>query len=314
MKVLDLFSGIGGFSLGLERAGFETVAFCEIDKFCQQVLKKHWPNTPIHEDITKLDGSQYAGTIDLVCAGFPCQPFSVAGKQKGKDDNRYLWPEMFRIIQESKPTWIIGENVPGIINMALEQVCADLEGEGYEVQTLNIPACAVNAPHKRSRIWILAYSKHNGRNGTKEQRGDAENVCRSQEGQNSSKQPERIYTSSFVADAASQRRYGGEYSEHLGAEHKLLQAGGVCSDLAYANSERCEQPHFSALSERAEKCGWEDYARGVGNFWDSEPSICRIHDGLSSDVDRLKSLGNAVVPQIPEIIGRYIMQVEGIHV
>jgi DNA (cytosine-5)-methyltransferase 1 len=200
MRVLDLFSGIGGFSLGLERAGMRTVAFCEVDKFCQQVLKKHWPDVPIHDDITQLDGKQYAGAIDLVCGGFPCQPFSVAGKQKGKNDNRYLWPEMLRIVSEAKPTWFIGENVPGIINMALEQVCVDLEAQGYEVQTLIIPACAVDAPHRRNRIWIVAYSKYNGWNATEKYRSNGENVCGPKERQNSTKQSKGIYSSTFMAN------------------------------------------------------------------------------------------------------------------
>jgi DNA (cytosine-5)-methyltransferase 1 len=131
MKVLDLFSGIGGFSLGLEWAGMETIAMCEKDKFCRQVLAKHWPDITIHEDIRNLDGKDYKGSIDVVCGGFPCQPFSVAGKQLGKADDRHLWPEMLRVIKESAPTWVIGENVSGFVRMALDDVCSDLEGEGY---------------------------------------------------------------------------------------------------------------------------------------------------------------------------------------
>ena len=168
LTVLDLFSGIGGFSLGLENAGFSTIAFCEIEPFCQKVLSKHWPKIPVAGDIRKLSYKNgklynagrviYEGKIDLICGGFPCQPFSVAGKQKGKDDNRHLWPEMLRVIKEAKPSWVIGENVPGIINLALDQVYIDLEGEDYEVETLIIPACAVGAPHRRDRVWIIAYN------------------------------------------------------------------------------------------------------------------------------------------------------------
>src|SRR5210317_1274476 len=163
MKVLDLFSGIGGFSLGLEWAGMETIAMCEKDKFCRQVLAKHWPDITIHEDIRKLDGREYKNAIDVVCGGFPCQPFSVAGKQLGKEDDRHLWPEMLRVIKESAPAWVIGENVSGFVSMALDDVCLDLEAEGYEVQSFVIPACAVEAHHKRDRCWIVAYSDENDR-------------------------------------------------------------------------------------------------------------------------------------------------------
>ena len=162
MRVLDLFSGIGGFSLGLESAGMETVAFCEKDSFCRKVLTQHWPNVPIHEDIRDLDGRIYRGTVDVVCGGFPCQPFSVAGLRQGKDDDRHLWPEMLRVIRESQPRWVIGENVSGFIRMALDDVCADLEREGYEVRTFVLPACAVDARHRRDRVWIMAHSDELG--------------------------------------------------------------------------------------------------------------------------------------------------------
>ena len=156
MRVLDLFSGIGGFSLGLESVGMETVAFCEMDAFCQKVLKKHWPNVPIHSDIKELDGHEYRGAVELICGGFPCQPFSVAGEQRGAEDDRALWPEMFRIIKESKPKWVIGENVSGFTKMALQDVSLDLEREGYAVWAFLLPACAVDALHRRDRCYFVA--------------------------------------------------------------------------------------------------------------------------------------------------------------
>lgn len=155
MKLLDLFSGIGGFSLAGEWAGFETLQFVEKDKFCQKVLAKNFPGVPIHDDIKTF---HYSDKVDLLTGGFPCQSFSIAGNQKGFDDERYLWPEMFRIICECHPTWIIAENVSGIVEMALEEICIDLENENYETQTFIIPACAANAPHRRDRIWIIANS------------------------------------------------------------------------------------------------------------------------------------------------------------
>ena len=165
LKVLDLFSGIGGFALGLDSTGFfETVKFVEKDKYCQKVLRKNFPNIPIEEDIKNVEGKEYSA--DVVVGGFPCQPFSVAGKQKGTNDDRYLWPEMLRLIREIKPEFVIGENVQGIINlqdgMVLRQVQDQLESEGFEVQCFLIPASGIGAWHQRYRVWIVAHSQHNG--------------------------------------------------------------------------------------------------------------------------------------------------------
>jgi len=168
LKILDLFSGLGGFSLGLERTGqFKTVAFCEIDKYCTLLLQKHWKGTKIYNDVKEITKERLEAdgieSPDIITGGFPCQPFSVAGKQKGTSDDRHLWPEMFRIIQEFTPRWVVGENVKGITNiqdgMVFETVCTDLEGAGYEVRTFNIPAAGVNAPHRRERMWIVAHAK-----------------------------------------------------------------------------------------------------------------------------------------------------------
>lgn len=146
--------------------GWETIAWCEIDPFCQLVLKKHFPDAKGHADIIQTDFSIYKGKCDLVTGGFPCQPFSVAGKRKGSEDHRHLWPFMFKAIQQIAPAYVVAENVSGLINqeggMVFEQVCLDLETEGYEVQTFVIPACAVNAPHRRDRVWILAHSSQYG--------------------------------------------------------------------------------------------------------------------------------------------------------
>ena len=160
---LSLFSGIGGLDLAAEMAGIRTVGQCEYADFQTKILEKHWPDVPRWRDIRTLTGEGFyektgLRTVDIVSGGFPCQPFSVAGKRKGKDDDRYLWPEMLRVIHEIKPTWVIGENVPGIVNLALDTVLSDLENEGYEVQPFIIPACGVDAPHKRNRVCILAYS------------------------------------------------------------------------------------------------------------------------------------------------------------
>jgi len=154
---LDLFSGIGGFAIAARWAGFRTVGFCEWEPYCQKLLKQHWPGVPVHGDIRDLDGTKYKGTT-IITGGFPCQPFSHAGKQRGKEDNRYLWPEMLRVIREAGPRWVLGENVAGIVNMALDQVLVDLEAQGYTTGSVIVPACAVDAPQRRDRCWILANS------------------------------------------------------------------------------------------------------------------------------------------------------------
>jgi DNA (cytosine-5)-methyltransferase 1 len=155
LAVLDLFSGIGGFSLGLERAGMHTIAFCEREPFARRVLAKHWPETPIYEDVRTLDPEQFVGAVDVVCGGFPCQPFSSAGKQLGASDDRFLWPEMLRIAEGCRPRFILAENVAGLVNMELDRCLSDLESIGYAAGAIVIPACAVGAPHRRDRVWIL---------------------------------------------------------------------------------------------------------------------------------------------------------------
>ncbi len=187
LKVLDLFSGIGGFALGLDSTGFfETVKFVEKDKYCQKVLRKNFPNIPIEEDIKNVEGKEYSA--DVVVGGFPCQPFSVAGKQKGTNDDRYLWPEMLRLIREIKPEFVIGENVQGIINlqngMVLRQVQDQLESEGFEVQCFLIPASGIGAWHQRYRVWIVGHSQHNGLLAAEKRCRDEKDYGGSQKGQN----------------------------------------------------------------------------------------------------------------------------------
>ena len=194
LKVLDLFSGIGGFALGLDSTGFfETVKFVEKDKYCQKVLRKNFPNIPIEEDIKNVEGKEYSA--DVVVGGFPCQPFSVAGKQKGTNDDRYLWPEMLRLIREIKPEFVIGENVQGIINlqdgMVLRQVQDQLESEGFEVQCFLIPASGIGAWHQRYRVWIVGHSQHNGLLAAEKRCRDEKDYGGSQKGKNETVKFER---------------------------------------------------------------------------------------------------------------------------
>lgn len=161
MNHLDLFSGIGGFALAARWAGFNTVGFSEIDPYASAVLKKHWPDIKNYGDIRQINRQTLRERVDIITGGFPCQPFSTAGKRRGKDDHRDLWPEMFRVIKEFKPTWVLGENVAGFVNMELDRTVSDLEAEGYEIQPIIIPACACGGAHRRDRCWIIAYSNSN---------------------------------------------------------------------------------------------------------------------------------------------------------
>jgi DNA (cytosine-5)-methyltransferase 1 len=172
MNHLDLFSGIGGFALAAMWAGHETVAFCEIGKFQRKILKKNFPKVPIFEDIRKLNAKELPKTIDVITGGYPCQPFSVAGKRRGNEDDRHLWPEMLRIIQGCRPLGVICENVVGHVSMGLDDVLFDLESEGYTCGTFIIPACSKNKPHLRERVWIVANNY-----GERRKRGWTQAVC-----------------------------------------------------------------------------------------------------------------------------------------
>lgn len=269
MRVLDLFSGIGGFSLGLERAGMETVAFCEYDEKCRKVLKKHWPDVPQYNDVRTLTAEQLKNdgiTIDLICGGYPCQPFSTAGKRAGEEDDRHLWPEVLRLIQEIRPAWVLCENVAGHISMGLDSVLSELEGEGYQQQVFIIPACAVGAFHRRDRVWIIARTDSGaGRRGTQ----------REPEG---NRKP-RIYgPQEPLANPDSINRSADQGEPDTGADRR---------DESSGSGERSES----------------------GN-WLSESGICRVANGVPNRSHRLKQLGNAVVPQVVEIIGRAIMESE----
>ena len=304
MRVLDLFSGIGGFSLGLESVGMQTVGFCEQDKFCQKVLNKHWPNVPIHEDITKLDGRAYRHTVELVCGGFPCQPFSVAGEQRGAEDDRALWPEMLRVIREVQPTWVIGENVSGIINMELDNVLSDLEAEGYAAQTFVIPACAVDAQHRRDRVWVVAHADSdsepdgsiNEEQRARELVADSKRVAGEERGFNQR---------SDKSDERREKEKWGHNSEEPNFN------GEVVADTKSKRMERWQElqgiDSFGTRSFKQPKRRFDDAKPAV---WGAEPGMGRVADGVPDRTHRLKSLGNAVVPQVVAEIGRIIMAVD----
>jgi len=299
MKVLDLFSGIGGFSLGLEWAGMSTVAFCERDPYCTTILNKHWPDTPVHSDVRNLDGKEYAESIDVVCGGFPCQPFSTAGLKRGSEDDRHLWPEMLRIIRESKPRWVIGENVSGFINMALDDVSLDLESEGYEVRPFVLPACAVDARHRRDRVFIIAHVAHADEHRL-EEHGHGEPA----EFSKASQRPKHVADTHGEGELQQEglEREVGRWSGDSGKESESmayatdagLQRRTLGGDIASEGQTAIEQ------SSR-----FGDLRRG--REWPVEPPLPRMAHGVPNRVDRVKALGNAVVPQLIQTIGELVL-------
>jgi len=278
LRVLDLFSGIGGFSLGLERTGgFETVAFCEYEPFPRAVLTKHWPEVPCFPDVRELKGSDIDGPVDVICGGYPCQPFSTAGQRRGEEDDRHLWPEFNRLVAELRPAWVIGENVAGHISMGLDDVLSDLEGQGYACRTFVIPACAVGALHRRDRVWTIGCM------------ADAAN--------------------SGLSDRQRTKQPAHEAQGGTGMVAKSERRGEDVADAICGGQSGQGQP-IIASNRATEGEGKADHAFAVSQpgKWCPEPDVGRVANGISRRVDRLKALGNAVVPQIPEMIGRAILE------
>lgn len=285
---IDLFSGIGGFALAARWAGFRTVAFCEVDKWCQKVLAKNfgcvlpdahaercgwWQDDErkesterariaacLHGDIRDFDGAKHRGA-DLLTGGFPCQPFSVAGQRRGKEDDRHLWPEMLRVITEAKPRVILGENVTGIVNMELDAVLSDLEGAGYTCQAFIIPACAVDAKHRRNRVWIVAHAD-GWRHGTSKSQPNIRDV---QDGNGE----ENV----VVADPASGIGRGIQNSCSAEGSRNRDDVFGIGSGIPRATI-------------------------GEHVTWPIEPRVDRVAHGIPKRLDRIRGLGNAILPQV----------------
>ena len=299
---LSLFSGIGGLDIAAEMAGFKTVGQCEWADYQTKVLEKHWPDVPRWKDIRTLTEESFyektgLRTVDVISGGFPCQPFSLAGKRGGQEDDRYLWPEMCRVIKELRPSWVLGENVPGIVNMALDTVLADLESAGYSCQTFIIPACGVDAPHKRERVAILAYAGEQRRNerrdrSNKDAESDAEKRTDIREGEAELPAGKRRENESSVTGVADGLRTGiyrtdtdTDFNELQGRTYKQMVLFTECS------SREREREQVPRESRRVS---------GIHSAWDNwpdEPELDRVVDGLPDRVDRIKCLGNAVVPQ-----------------
>ena len=377
LKVLDLFSGIGGFSLGLHSTGiFDTIKFVEFDKYCQKVLNKNFPNIPIEGDIRNVKGTEFEA--DVITGGFPCQPFSVAGKQKGTNDNRYLWPEMFRLIKEIKPEFVIGENVQGIINiqngMVLRQVQDDLESEGFEVQCFLIPASGIGAWHQRYRVWIVGHSEHNGLLASKIERRNTETATGTQEGTNTTGEPERTSGSRNNEDVSNTEIIGTGESRNINKEKRNQSSSSTQSNSSsedVSNTDSRMRRGWRTIGESGEDKVWRFYPekeeqtrvdirsetigrdvvsgeetnalqsdderrqeRDVSNkseeqninsgrhdtneqeqtWWQVESAVRGIPNGISYELDkdranRIKTLGNAIVPQIARELGLAIKKV-----
>jgi len=286
MKVLDLFSGIGGFSVGLEAAGMETVAFCEPNEYCQKVLRKNWPEVPIYDDVRELTADRLVRDgirADIITGGFPCQDISVAGKQAGIEGERSgLWSECARLLSELRPRYAIFENVTNLLTgdggAWFEQVLWDISEVGYDAEWHCIPASAIGAPHRRDRVFIVAYPNSNdGRRG------------------HSAESPRR--------DAWMEPGSGGE-------RQSLAEAISIVAD-AYGERRRCgDARRQDAKDVRQSPIITRRHARRMG-AWHFEPDVGRVANGVPNRAHRLKGLGNAIVPQIAEIIGEAIWDSSG---
>lgn len=264
MTHASLFSGFGGFDLTAEWVGWTNLFNCEIDPFCRRVLEYHFPNAVQYEDIETTDFTVWRGRIDVLTGGFPCQPFSVAGKRKGTDDDRYLWPQMLRAIREILPRWVVGENVRGFVDwsqgLVLETVCADLEALGYEVQPFVLPACAVDAPHRRDRVWIVAHRADAGAEGLRER---AEPAVRC----------------GAAADADGERcteRHASGFADETSGQSSEIRSH------SYAGN-----PFQWFPSQPPVCCGNDVFPDGLDGI--TFPAWCR---------QSIKAYGNAIVPQV----------------
>ena len=334
----SLFSGIGGFDLAAEWMGWENVFHCEWNEFGQKVLKHYWPEAESFHDITKTDFTKYANRIDILTGGFPCQPYSSAGKRLGKEDERHLWPEMLRAIREIQPRWVVGENVLGLVNwsdgLVFHEVQADLEAEGYEVQPYVLPAVSVNAPHRRDRVWFVAYSKNinaircrtndsdwkqvnkGEREGVWSQSGDI-SIQRSIANTNHTRSNIKMHNDPEYEKSDNERQ-GQSFSEH-----RENGSNGDFADTNSTNSQTRTHREILGQSDREKTDGHSNVERR--NQWENFPTVSPVHygdDGISDRLDSItfpkwrnesiKAGGNAIVPQVVYQIFKSIEQYERI--
>ena len=290
--------------MGLEATGhFETTCFVENNEYCRAVLRHHWPDVPVLGDICDVRKEDLpCPNPDIVVGGFPCQPFSQAGKQKADKDKRHLWPEMFRLIREWRPTWVVGENVIGFAKLGLDKALTDLENEGYATRTFNIPACAVGAPHRRQRLWIVAHA-HTGQ-------------CDGQETDLCSRRDTTDFVSQDVAhaDNANWRRRtqwsksGNWQSQLSGTDRRVVADTQRKGERRRGVSESGENKSENGKGSSGQLRGHSEVNSGrPEEWWEVEPAVGRVANGVSNRVPQLRALGNSIVPQIAEEIGHAIV-------
>lgn len=318
MKHGSLFSGIGGFDLAAEWMGWENIFHCEWNQFGQKVLKHYWPDAISYTDITKTDFSIHRGGIDIVTGGFPCQPFSAAGKRKGTEDNRYLWPEMLRAIKEIQPAFVVAENVHGIINqgrgLVFEQVQADLENEGYQVQSYLLPACAKNAPHRRDRFWFVAYSpvyscKYGIRNAGHETQPLQEKRFNEFKPTSNS----GSINSTIPIQQRGQVKAENINVNRSGESRNVTNTnGGIGCKGGLHKTERKEAKRYISPFDTLNN------ERGAWHNFPTQSPLCSRNDGLLTGlvgitiskhrVESIKAYGNSIVPQVAFEIFKAIEQ------
>ena len=301
LRHVDLCSGIGGFALGFEWAGLSRPAmFCDIEEWSRKIVSKHWPDVPVATDVKELanDPDGLIPDCDILTAGYPCQPFSLAGERRGSEDDRHIWPYIFTIIQRKRPSWCVFENVYGHVSMGLDDVLSDLEGQGYAARPFIVPACAVDAPHRRDRVWIVARNV-----------GDTE---RSRQQGNDRRQSEQEPENgrADVAYAESLHSNGsGEHSQQGQRQVPKLGDSRGTSNVAHADSNRWEGQRSKRHNTGSTGLRGRE-AQRKAYFWLPEPAVGRVANGIPRRVDRLRGLGNAIVPQIAMRIGQTIRAVE----
>ncbi len=311
---VDLCSGIGGFALGFEWAELSSpILFCDTDDWCRRVLRKHWSDVPIAEDVKELahDPERLVPDCDILTAGYPCQPFSVAGKQRGAEDDRHIWPEIRTIVEAKRPAWCVFENVYGHIKLGLDEVLSDLEAIGYSTRPFVVPACSVNAPHKRNRVWIVGNTQHDGSSPPAIGGEHKEDARGASKGKKASKQSARTGgrgNDSNVADTDSDDGRHGSGSKSQEREARLEHGrGGKRQPIGQPDENVADTKSQQRNDRQHRKQSSWSIVGGV-ETWGVEPDVGRVANGIPRRVDRIRGLGNAIVPQIAQQIGTAIKE------